>query len=200
MKRSTVLALVLAASCIGAALVLYLRLPAHVPTPAPEVRISASSLVASSVPAASLTPLTKGTEIAAVASDAKMVLSVQVRPTNAAQSAAGASTEVSSAPAAGCAPVDLRIAISEDQNGTPRAAVTDLNGGTVQAHLDFLAAAPKRNWRVGAGLGLDMSAEGPRTLYSASVARRVQERTWLRLDASKRSAGLSMTVSAEYEF
>lgn len=176
---------------------------ASTPVAAPEVRISPSTVVAASDPVPSVRPALKGTEIAAVASDAKMVLSVQVRPKNATQRDSVPSTGVSAGvPATDCtcAPVDLRIALSEDQNGTPRAAVTDLNGGEVQAHLEFLAAAPKRNYRVGIGTGLRISSKGTETLYSASVARRVQERTWIRLDATKSDSGASLMVSAEYEF
>lgn len=173
------------------------------PVAAPEVRISPSTVVAASDPVPSVLPALKGTEIAEVASAAKMVLSVQVHPRNAARSDSVHPTGTPpGVPAVDsvCPPVDLRVAVFEDQNGTPRAAVTDLNGGEVQAHLEFLGAAPKRLYRVGVGMGVRISSKGTETLYNASVARRVQERTWLRLDATQSDSGASLMVSAEYEF
>lgn len=210
--RGNAALLVLAVLVVLCAVYVYCSIhPAPTPVAAPEVRISPSAVLAASDPVPSVRPALKGTEIAAVASDAKMVLSVQVRPKNATQRdsvpSTGSPTGVSagvpatdSATDCTCEPVDLRIALSEDQNGTPRAAVTDLNGGEVQAHLEFLAAAPKRNYRVGIGTGLRISSKGTETLYIASVARRVQERTWIRLDATKSDSGASLMVSAEYEF
>lgn len=206
--RGNATLLVLAVLAVLCAVYVYCSIqPAPTPVAAPEVRISPSAVLAASDPVPSVRPALKGTEIAAVASDAKMVLSVQVRPKNATQRDSVPSTGSPTGVSAGvpatdctCEPVDLRIALSEDQNGTPRAAVTDLNGGEVQAHLEFLAAAPKRNYRVGIGTGLRITSKGTETLYNASVARRVQERTWIRLDATKSDSGASLMVSAEYEF
>lgn len=175
-----------------------------VPVNAPEVRISESALVASSTAALSVQPALKGTGIASAASKATEVLSVQVRPKNAAKSDPVQASGVPSAvPSVDCQPVDLRIALWEDEHGTPRAAVEDLNGGQVQASMEFLAAKPVppvRNWRVGLGIGTEVSSSGTGTLYVASVARRVQERTWLRVDATKGPQRAAITASLEFEF
>ena len=171
-----------------------------VPVNTPEVRISESALVASSTATLSVQPALQGTGIASAASKATGVLSVQVRPKNAAK---GDPAQASGVPAVDCQPVDLRIALWDDENGTPRAAVEDLNGGEVQATLEFLTAkpaAPVRNWRVGLGIGTEVSSSGTGTLYSASVARRVQERTWIRLDATKGPQRAAITASLEVEF
>ena len=171
-----------------------------VPVNAPEVRISESALLASSTAVLSVQPALKGTRIASAASKATEVLSVQVRPKNATKSD---SVQASGIPSADCQPVDLRVALWADENGTPRAAVEDLSGGEVQASLEFLAAKPVppvRNWRVGLGIGTEVSSSGTGTLYSASVARRVQERTWVRLDATKGPQRAALGVSVEVEF
>lgn len=171
-----------------------------VPVSTTEVRISESALVASSTAALSIQPALSGAQIASAASKATEVLSVQVRPKNAAKSDA---VQASGIPSVDCQPVDLRIALWDDENGTPRAAVEDLNGGQVQASLEFLAAKPVppvRNWRVGLGIGTEVSSSGTGTLYVASVARRVQERTWLRVDATKGPQRAALSASLEFEF
>lgn len=198
--RGNAALLVLAVLAVLCAVYVYCSIPpAPTPVAAPEVRISPSAVLAASDPVPSVRPALKGTEIASAASKATEVLSVRVRPKNATQRD---SVQASGVPSADCQPVDLRIALWDDENGTPRAAVEDLNGGEVQAHLEFLAkpVPPVRNWRVGIGTGLRITSKGTETLYNASVARRVQERTWIRLDATKSDSGASLMVSAEYEF
>lgn len=174
------------------------------PVPLPEVRISQSSVVPEVVPTATPGTTLKGTEIASVASKSSRVLSVQVQPKRAEKPVSGPGIGIAPAPetsSGDCLPVDLRIGLYKDASGHDRAAVTDLNGGTVQA-LDLQGLyVPEKKWAVSLGAGYLLShGKAPQRLYSASVSREVLSDVSVGLNAAAGPGSTFVGLSVGYSF